>query len=198
MFDAHSIVERKNPIGVIRAFKQAFGKGEDVRLVLKLVHADHAIGTSIAAEAKDDRILIIRQGARARGGELAYRGMRLLCFPAPVRGLRYDDFGVHGVGQAGDRNRVLGQHGFHDTEQQFHRRVRSDRTHRDYPPYPCGSVWANPNVDHASRFNAPHLRRPEVPRARSESAQHATSGSICLQRSWASASPDDSNWSRGT
>jgi glycosyltransferase involved in cell wall biosynthesis len=41
MFDFHSFVERKNPFGLIEAFKRAFGPTEHVALVLKCSHSDY-------------------------------------------------------------------------------------------------------------------------------------------------------------
>ena len=39
MFDFHSFMERKNPLGLIQAFKSAFGGRNDVSLVIKSSHA---------------------------------------------------------------------------------------------------------------------------------------------------------------
>jgi glycosyltransferase involved in cell wall biosynthesis len=41
MFDFHSFVERKNPFGLIEAFKRAFAPAEHVGLVLKCSHSDY-------------------------------------------------------------------------------------------------------------------------------------------------------------
>src|SRR5262249_41268260 len=39
MFDFHSFLERKNPLGLIRAFRKAFGKRDRATLVLKCSHS---------------------------------------------------------------------------------------------------------------------------------------------------------------
>jgi glycosyltransferase involved in cell wall biosynthesis len=41
MFDFFSTVKRKNPVGVIDAFKRAFAPGEGPHLVIKTIHADY-------------------------------------------------------------------------------------------------------------------------------------------------------------
>ena len=41
VFDFDSSIERKNPLGVIDAFKRAFGPAEDVLLYVKSVHGNH-------------------------------------------------------------------------------------------------------------------------------------------------------------
>ena len=40
VFDMRSCFDRKNPLGIIRAYKEAFGKTDDCELVIKLNHAD--------------------------------------------------------------------------------------------------------------------------------------------------------------
>lgn len=41
-FDAMSVVERKNPLAAVEAFRRAFPREDDVRLVLKISHAEAA------------------------------------------------------------------------------------------------------------------------------------------------------------
>ena len=44
MFDFHSFIARKNPLGLIEAFKMAFGDRDDAWLILKSAHS----GTNVA------------------------------------------------------------------------------------------------------------------------------------------------------
>jgi hypothetical protein len=41
-FDAMSVVERKNPLAAVEAFRKAFSEADDARLVLKISHAEAA------------------------------------------------------------------------------------------------------------------------------------------------------------
>src|SRR5262249_21041259 len=58
-FDVQSTLVRKNPGGVIRAFKAAFKGGEDVQLVLKLIHGDPGIRRALQEEAGDERVVVM-------------------------------------------------------------------------------------------------------------------------------------------
>lgn len=63
-FDARSWVQRKNPIAAIRSFRQAFGSGEQVRLVLKAMNGTvgDAGWDGLLSEIKGDpRITLINE-----------------------------------------------------------------------------------------------------------------------------------------
>jgi glycosyltransferase involved in cell wall biosynthesis len=78
-FDSFSFVQRKNPIGVIRAFRAAFPKDERMRLVLKTHNRSLVkdpqqlrIWTAVDEEiAKDDRITLLDE-------TLSYKDLRKL------------------------------------------------------------------------------------------------------------------------
>ena len=106
MFDFFSTIQRKNPVGLIEAFRQAFEPGEGPQLVIKTINGVHrprgARGAAVggARPAGRARHRPFAQRARARR---ARRGLRLLRVAAPQRGLRPHARGVHGARQAGDR-----------------------------------------------------------------------------------------------
>jgi len=67
-FDSYSFLTRKNPAGSVRAFQAAFGRDENVRLVLKTQNMSGVLGESSAARRiaelrelieGDDRIILI-------------------------------------------------------------------------------------------------------------------------------------------
>ena len=52
IFDFHSFTERKNPVGLVKAFRKAFGNRKDVQLVLKSAHgSDHQHDLKLLEEA---------------------------------------------------------------------------------------------------------------------------------------------------
>ncbi len=52
LFDFHSFLERKNPLGLIRAYKRAFGTRKDVQLLIKSTHsAEHQQELKLLQEA---------------------------------------------------------------------------------------------------------------------------------------------------
>lgn len=63
-FDARSWVQRKNPVAAIRAFRQAFGDGQRVRLVLKAMNGDpgNRSWCDLIAETRgDERITVFNE-----------------------------------------------------------------------------------------------------------------------------------------
>ncbi len=62
VFDYTSVVERKNPVGVINVYRHAFGPDDGAMLVLKTIHADlwpHAAArVREAADGRDDIVFI--------------------------------------------------------------------------------------------------------------------------------------------
>ncbi len=59
MADYHSRIVRKNPFGVVEAFKKAFGKSQDVRLVIKLRNMPAAFRGMFMREADNYNIDVI-------------------------------------------------------------------------------------------------------------------------------------------
>ncbi len=69
VFDSFSFIQRKNPVGVLRAFQKAFGRDEDVRLIVKTQNRDR-VGDPRQVEiwnevdeivASDERIVVVNR-----------------------------------------------------------------------------------------------------------------------------------------
>ncbi len=58
MFDCFSFYQRKNPLGVIRSFKKAFNKNENVFLIVKINNPTQEV-ISILKKEKDENILLM-------------------------------------------------------------------------------------------------------------------------------------------
>lgn len=61
LFDSNSISERKNPYGVIKAFKKAFSTDDSVGLVIKIGHAEEKDLADIQRELKGYHVYYIRE-----------------------------------------------------------------------------------------------------------------------------------------
>jgi glycosyltransferase involved in cell wall biosynthesis len=152
MFDAHSVVERKNPGAVIRAFKRAFQDEPDARLVLKVAHGDRALVEGLAGEADDARVLVMdRVFERAEVNSLL-----ALC-DCYVSLHRSEGFGLT-MAEAMALGKPVIATG-HSANLDFMNvanslLVRFDmvRLEQDYPPYPRGSLWADPDLAHAAEL----------------------------------------------
>ncbi len=161
MFDAHSIVERKNPGAVVQAFKRAFPDHPDARLVLKLVHADLGLVARLRAEAADSRVLVIdRVFDREEVNSL------LALSDCYVSLHRSEGFGLT-MAEAMALGKPVIATG-HSANQDFMNvsnsllvRYQMVRLERDLPPYPRGSSWAEPDVDHAAELMRRVYEDPE-------------------------------------
>ena len=125
IFDVSSQTERKNPLAAIRAFRRAGLPHDDAVLVLKFTNPEYRSGRGSPpprgvgrAQRRLSRCLPRPAGAlRAR----QYRG--LLSVASPRRRIRPDAARGHASGQAGDRDRLFRQHGFHDGREQLPARL---------------------------------------------------------------------------
>jgi glycosyltransferase involved in cell wall biosynthesis len=152
MFDAESIVERKNPLGLIRAFKRAFPDAPDARLVLKLVHADPALLARLGAEAADPRVIVVdRVMDRDEVNALVALSD---CY---VSLHRSEGFGLTmaeamSLGKPVIATGYSANLDFMNVSNSLLVRYELARLEKDYPPYPKGSVWADPDVEHAAEL----------------------------------------------
>jgi glycosyltransferase involved in cell wall biosynthesis len=154
LFHLTSVMERKNPLGLIRTFKQAFSANEPVRLVLKTSFGDRypasldeirsaAAGAKITVIdglfSKDETLSLIdtcdAYVSLHRSEGLGLTMAEAMLLGKPVIGTRYSgnmDF-------MDDTNSLLVDY----------RLVRLDRT---IPPYDADARWAEPSADHAARL----------------------------------------------
>ena len=117
VFDYLSTIQRKNPVGLIEAFKRAFAPGEGPRLLLKTINgplrplAEEEV--LWAAHGRPDIHVIDRSlsGAELNGLMAACDCLRLA---APLRGVRADDGRGDGDRKARDRHRLLRQPRLHE------------------------------------------------------------------------------------
>ena len=86
MFDMNSITERKNPLGLIAAFRKAFRRGEDAVLVIKVSRGkDHPVEFARLTHAADRAgAIVIDETTSTRGSLRPDSGLRLLRLPAPL------------------------------------------------------------------------------------------------------------------
>ena len=154
MFDLHSQLHRKNPLGPIRAFQKAFRKGDAATLVIKATGGDvHTADMAALRQmcAADKVILVEEQMSRAR----AY-GMIALC-DCFISLHRSEGFGlgmaeamlmakpVIGTGYSGNLD-------FMSRENSMLVDYQMVEIEEDRPIYTKGNFWAEPSIDHAAFY----------------------------------------------
>jgi glycosyltransferase involved in cell wall biosynthesis len=152
VFDFDSYVERKNPLGVIEAFKRAFTRSDDALLILKCVHSSVA----------PDRLRALQRastGANIRITDhvMSRAQLRELFAAADcyVSLHRAEGFGLTVAEAMSLAKPVIatgysGNMDFMTRENSYLCDYRLVPIARDAGPYQRGFVWADPDVEHAA------------------------------------------------
>jgi glycosyltransferase involved in cell wall biosynthesis len=154
IFDLASSAARKNPLGLIKAFKAAFGSSDRAMLILKSAHSKGSVtATNLLTEAANcanirfiDRVL-----PRAEVNAL----MNLCdCY---VSLHRSEGFGLTiaeamSLGKPVIATEYSGNTDFTNSSNTFPVRYRISELEQDDGPYRSGSVWADPDLDHAAEL----------------------------------------------
>jgi glycosyltransferase involved in cell wall biosynthesis len=153
VFDFHSFVERKNPLAVIKAFKQAFkGSVGGARLVIKCVNSQFnpAAFKELKDHAKNWSITIL--DGYWKPGEL--RDLMAAC-DAYVSLHRSEGTGLTmaeamALGKPVVATGWSGNTDFMDAANSYPIRFDLIELKQDIGPYQAGGIWADPSVDHAA------------------------------------------------
>lgn len=152
-FDFHSSLVRKNPHGVIEAFRAAFRPEEPARLVIKSIN-----GASLPQELQCLRDLC--RGLRVTFLDRVLSGPDRTCLLASCDAYvslhRAEGFGL-GIAEAMALGKPViatgysGNMDFMDVGNSFPVRFRLEPLEEADPPYDKGSLWAAPDLEDASR-----------------------------------------------
>jgi len=174
VFDYGSVLERKNPIGAIRAFREAFPGGEEAALVVKSVGGGrHPDGARAVAEAAggDERIRLLDSVLPA--DELAALVAGCDCF---VSLHRAEGFGLPlAEAMAAGRPAIATAYG--GPRDYLHPGSGYPVDYRLVPigagkdPYPADGWWAEPDLAHAVARMREVAKDPEAARERGERAR---------------------------
>ena len=170
--DLLSIPERKNPIGAIKAFRQAFGASRNCHLVLKVSHGQERpqqMAAIIAAAADLPVAIIDRTLERLQVNGLIGSCDCLLSLH------RSEGFGLS-LAEAMYLNKPViataysGNTDFTRPDNAFLVEYDLVRVPRGCDPYDEGAVWADPRLDHAVNQMQLVFSNPELRGARSSRA----------------------------
>jgi glycosyltransferase involved in cell wall biosynthesis len=153
-FDFHSHMERKNPLGVVSAFRRAFDADEPVRLVLKSVNADSdPAGRAELSAAANSRQIQLHDGywtPQAMRDLMAGCDAYVSLHRSEGTGLTITDAMAHGKPTiATDWS---GNTDFMTVANSFPVRYELTTLERSIGPYERGGIWAEPSIDHAAQL----------------------------------------------
>jgi glycosyltransferase involved in cell wall biosynthesis len=171
MFDASSIVERKNPHCLVDAFEAAFPDHDRVRLVLKVSNTERNPEFSRyldALVARDDRCSVLRDtmGPDALVGLIGACD----CYVSPHR---TEGFGLTvaeamALGVPVIATDYGGTVDFVTEEVGFPLRYRLVEVDRDYGPYAKGAIWSDPSREHLRELLRGVVANPREAAARGQ------------------------------
>jgi len=153
-FDMFSTTGRKNPYGLIDAFRKAFAPDEPVDLVIKVSR-----GEKLPEEFEKLKARCIEAGVQLRN-EVLPRGDLLAlmnacdCYVSLHRseGLGLGMAETMLMGKPVIATGYSGNLDFMNDGNSYLVRYERKASEVDHPPYPKGSVWADPDLDHAAEL----------------------------------------------
>jgi glycosyltransferase involved in cell wall biosynthesis len=174
VFDYLSTVQRKNPVGLISAFKRAFAPGEGPRLLIKSINAPlrplAEEEVLWAAHGRPDIHVIDRS---LTGEELG--GLMAAC-DCYVSLHRSEGFGLTlaeamAIGKPVIGTRYSGNVDFMNADNSYLVDFKIGRVGPDCEIYPPEGTWAEPSVEHAAELMRRVYGEPGEARARGERAR---------------------------
>jgi glycosyltransferase involved in cell wall biosynthesis len=171
MFDASSLVERKNPQCLVDAFEAAFPEDERVRLVLKVSNADSVPDCARYLDTlakRDPRCIVLRQTMSK--DELAGLIYAADCYVSPHRS---EGFGLTvaeamSLGVPVIATDYGGTADFVTEAVGYPLRYRLVEVERDYGPYAKGAIWADPSREHLQELLLGVVTAPRVAAAKGQ------------------------------
>jgi glycosyltransferase involved in cell wall biosynthesis len=203
-FSPASVTARKNPFGVIEAFRRAFGRpAAGPMLVIKTHHLDSLLDATLLA--RDLRAAIEAVGGRLIEDNLTREQMMGLldCCDCYVSLHRSEGFGlgmaeamalgkpVIATGYSGNTDYMLPDNSW---LVRYTLRAITPEDHRYQPElsniYPAGQLWAEPDLDHAAELmhavNADPARAAQVGATAAQHVRHhfspAAAGARIVER----------------
>lgn len=174
-FDYLSTVERKNPLGLIEAFSRAFPHdgGEGPVLVIKTLNADRRVGDAerlrLAAARRRDIILIDEY---LQAEELTALMARCTAYVSLHRaeGLGLTIAEAMAWGRPVVVSAYSGNLQFTNSRNAFLVDCAMTAIPADAEPYPAGTLWGEPDLDHAAVLLRRVIDEPEAATAVGERA----------------------------
>jgi glycosyltransferase involved in cell wall biosynthesis len=169
VFDFFSTLARKNPLGLIDAFKRAFPEPGPALLYLKTINGSRAPSDLARVQnAVADRPDIVLSDGYVAGDRLT--GLTALC-DCYVSLHRSEGFGLTiaeamAFGKPAIATAYSGNLAFMDSESSYLVPYVPLTVDEAVGPYPAGTVWADPDLDEAARLMRHVVDNPDEARQR--------------------------------
>jgi glycosyltransferase involved in cell wall biosynthesis len=145
-------MERKNPWGVLKAFAKAFGERSDVRLLLKIQGSTRNLDDISLLEAakKQSNVIILTETLSSeKTAQLMH------CLDVYVSLHRAEGFGLTCAEAMAMAKPVIatqysGNMDFMSANDSILIPAKRYRTEEAFGPYQKGSIWSEPNLEHAA------------------------------------------------
>jgi glycosyltransferase involved in cell wall biosynthesis len=173
-FDFMSIVERKNPLGLIAAFKQAFQPGEGAALVIKSINGEHDPAVlervRLAAVGNPDTYVIDGYLApEMKDGLMAACDCYVSLHRSEGLGLTMAE--AMSYGRPVIATAYSGNLTFMDEHNSYLVPYSLTTVPTGCDPYPAGARWADPDVDRAAALMRHVFENRDEAQARGERAR---------------------------
>lgn len=184
VFDFHSVMQRKNPHGLVEAFKRAFAPGEGPQLVLKSINGDVRPGSleqlKVAALDRDD-IFVVDKYVSAK--EKTALMANCDCY---VSLHRSEGFGLTpaeamAVGKPVIATGFSGNTDFMNSANSYLVDYTMVEVGPGSPPYEAHGRWAEPDLDHAAALMRRVWENPEEAKATGERARRDVEENLSLE-----------------
>lgn len=163
IYDFHSNITRKNPLGLIEAFKRAFTMGDNALLILKCAHSErHLAELEILQQAAQGINFHIIDKVLSRD-ELNTLLAQTDCY---ISLHRSEGFGLTLaeamlLGKPVIATGYSSNTDFMTMSNSFLVKYQLTEIDRDYGPYKKGCVWAEPDLEHAAELMRYVYQNPE-------------------------------------
>lgn len=182
-FDVSSQMERKFPLGAIRAFRRAALPRERAALVLKFTNAEYDRAAVRRLHEEADGLNVIFLDGYLDRSDLVALLAAADCYLSPHRS---EGFGLSlleamALGKPVIATNYSGNVDFMTAENSYPIDYRLIALTRDHGPYMRGAVWADPNLDQMAAAIRQVVERPDEAHARGAQAR------ADVERDWSPA-----------
>lgn len=177
-FDYLSSFERKNPLGLLKAFQQFADDKPDVRLVLKTINCNtdsdnkKALDEFVQQNNLQDKIIFINETLSRNEIMTLINAMDCYISLHRSEGLGLGMMEAMYLGLPVIGTAYGGNMDFMNEENSFLVKYSMTKVQNDFGPYKAGWLWAEPDVEHASECMEQVYGNKELAKAKALNGQH--------------------------